>query len=229
MIESLGSKLSLYNGTPLRPLRYGPATDPSTNIRYWIRSANSIDVAQTENRVSENIAHQAPQRSEGSKFTLPESSGHVAQELVGHGSALRLTAGMTDLVRGRAQDDLWRAVQMIAATNALAWVSINPTYGLWRIYQPPPISYYRNRALDDVLPSSVSSLFTTTRISRLLYRRIFIPRDVIKCPSSPRRPAQAHRTAPSEIARRSGVRNEMAVQSALHLLGAGHRTWAPSA
>lgn len=210
---------------------------PETFVSGFDRPNLTIDVVHTE-REREKIGRikRLAKTHDGSGIiyaSTRKAVEQVALELKEQG--LRVTAyhaGMSDAMRVRAQDDFMSGrTQMIVATNAFGMGIDKPDIRFVAHYQMPGSieAYYQEigRAGRDELPSSCVLLFNyadknthdffiegsypSSEIIHDVY-------DVLVATGQKRIELSA-----SEIAKRAGARNDMAVQSALYLLErAGH-------
>jgi ATP-dependent DNA helicase RecQ len=210
---------------------------PPTFVSGFDRPNLSIDVVHTE-RERQKIAHikRLALAHDGSGIIYASTRKAVEQVAVQlQGQGLRVTAyhaGMGDAVRIKAQEDFMSArAQMIVATNAFGMGIDKPDIRFVAHYQMPGSieAYYQEigRAGRDGLPSDCVLLFnyadknTHDFFIEGSYPDLATVRNVFDALVSTGLKHVELSTA--EIAKRAGVSNEMAVQSALYLLErAGH-------
>jgi ATP-dependent DNA helicase RecQ len=210
---------------------------PQTFISGFDRPNLSIEVIHTE-KEREKIAHikRLAQKIRGSGIIYASTRKAVEQvgsKLKDAGlSVVIYHAGMTDSQRVKAQDAFMSGrKQMIVATNAFGMGIDKPDIRFVVHYQMPGSleAYYQEigRAGRDGLPSTCVLLFnyadknTHDFFIEGSYPDISVIKQVYDSLASSELKRIELSTA--EIARRSGERNEMAVQSALYVLErAGH-------
>ena len=210
---------------------------PQTFVSGFDRPNLSIEVIHTE-KEREKIAHikRLAQKIRGSGIIY--ASTRKAVEQVGNKlqqaglSVVIYHAGMTDAQRVKAQDAFMSGrKQMIVATNAFGMGIDKPDIRFVVHYQMPGSleAYYQEigRAGRDGLPSTCVLLFnyadknTHDFFIEGSYPDISVIKQVYDSLASTE--LKRIELSTSEIARRSGERNEMAVQSALYVLErAGH-------
>jgi ATP-dependent DNA helicase RecQ len=210
---------------------------PETFVSGFDRPNLTIDVVHTE-REREKIGRikRLAKAYEGSGIiyaSTRKAVEQVALELKEQG--LRVTAyhaGMSDSMRVRAQEDFMTGrTQMIVATNAFGMGIDKPDIRFVAHYQMPGSieAYYQEigRAGRDDLPSSCVLLFnyadknTHDFFIEGSYPNSEIIHDVYDALVATGQ--KRIELSASEIAKRAGARNDMAVQSALYLLErAGH-------
>jgi ATP-dependent DNA helicase RecQ len=210
---------------------------PPTFVSGFDRPNLSIDVVHTE-RERQKIAHikRLALAHDGSGI-IYASTRKAVEQVAGQlqGQGLRVAAyhaGMGDAVRIKAQEDFMSArAQMIVATNAFGMGIDKPDIRFVAHYQMPGSieAYYQEigRAGRDGLPSDCVLLFnyadknTHDFFIEGSYPDLATVRNVFDALVSTGLKHVELSTA--EIAKRAGVSNEMAVQSALYLLErAGH-------
>jgi ATP-dependent DNA helicase RecQ len=212
-------------------------TKSQTFVSGFDRPNLTIDVVHTE-KEREKIARikRLAKAHNGSGIIYAatrKAVEQVASQLQGQGlSVSAYHAGMGDSVRVRAQEDFMAGrTQMIVATNAFGMGIDKPDIRFVAHYQMPGSieAYYQEigRAGRDSLPSSCVLLFnyadknTHDFFIEGSYPSAEIIRDVHNALVSTG--LKRIDLSASEIAKRAGVRNEMAVQSSLYLLErAGH-------
>jgi ATP-dependent DNA helicase RecQ len=210
---------------------------PETFVSGFDRPNLTIDVVHTE-REREKVGRikRLAKAYEGSGIiyaSTRKAVEQVALELKEQG--LRVTAyhaGMSDSMRVRAQEDFMTGrTQMIVATNAFGMGIDKPDIRFVAHYQMPGSieAYYQEigRAGRDDLPSSCVLLFnyadknTHDFFIEGSYPSSEIIHDVYDALVATGQ--KRIELSASEIAKRAGARNDMAVQSALYLLErAGH-------
>jgi len=210
---------------------------PQTFVSGFDRPNLSIEVIHTEKEREKiarirNLAKQVP----GSGIIY--ASTRKAVEQVGtklKALDLRVTlyhAGMTDAQRVKAQDEFMSSrTQMIVATNAFGMGIDKPDIRFVVHYQMPGSieAYYQEigRAGRDGLPSTCMLLFNYAdkNTHEFFIEGSYPEMSVVKQVYDALAATELRRIelSTSEIARRTGERNEMAVQSALYMLErAGH-------
>ena len=210
---------------------------PDTFVSGFDRPNLSIEVVHTE-REKQKIAEirRLAKTIRGSGIIY--AATRKAVEQVGNklkGAGLSVTtyhAGMTDSIRIKAQDEFMSGrTQMIVATNAFGMGIDKPDIRFVVHYQMPGSieAYYQEigRAGRDGLPSTCVLLFnyadknTHDFFIEGSYPDISVIKQVYNSLASTE--LQRIELSTAEIARRTGERNEMAVQSALYVLErAGH-------
>ncbi|HEY3041513.1 MAG TPA: RecQ family ATP-dependent DNA helicase [Pyrinomonadaceae bacterium] len=211
--------------------------EPQTFVSGFDRPNLTIDVVHTE-KEREKVAHikRLAKAHDGSGIiyaSTRKAVEQVALQLQGQGlSVSAYHAGMGDAVRVRAQEDFMTGrTQMIVATNAFGMGIDKPDIRFVAHYQMPGSieAYYQEigRAGRDGLPSWCVLLFnyadknTHDFFIEGSYPNAEVVRDVYNALVATG--LKRIELSASEIAKRTGVRNEMAVQSALYLLErAGH-------
>ncbi len=210
---------------------------PETFVSGFDRPNLTIDVVHTE-KEREKVARikRLAKTHAGSGIiyaSTRKAVEQVAMQLQGQGlSVSAYHAGMGDSVRVKAQEDFMTGrTQMIVATNAFGMGIDKPDIRFVAHYQMPGSieAYYQEigRAGRDGLPSSCVLLFnyadknTHDFFIEGSYPSAEIIQDVYNALVST---GLKHiELSASEIAKRAGARNEMAVQSSLYLLErAGH-------
>jgi ATP-dependent DNA helicase RecQ len=209
--------------------------NPQTFVRGFDRPNLSIDVVhtQTEQEKVMRIKRLA-QTCDGSGIvyaTTRKAVEQVGRDLKGHGlSVATYHAGMPDAVRVAAQEEFMAGrKQMIVATNAFGMGIDKPDIRFVAHYQMPGSieAYYQEigRAGRDGLPSTCLLLFnyadknTHDFFIEGSYPDMALIKDVYDALAFTGLKRIELSTA--EIARTAGIRNEMAVQSALYLLERG--------
>jgi len=212
-------------------------SNPETFVSGFDRPNLTIDVVHTE-KEREKVARikRLAKSHDGSGIIYAATRKAVEQvtlQLQAQGlSASAYHAGMSDGLRIRAQEDFMAGrTQMIVATNAFGMGIDKPDIRFVAHYQMPGSieAYYQEigRAGRDGLPSTCVLLFnyadknTHDFFIEGSYPTAELVRDVYKALLSTK--LKRIELSASEIAKRAGARNEMAVQSSLYLLErAGH-------
>jgi ATP-dependent DNA helicase RecQ len=243
VIRSLGSVQTLALTATATPyvrsdiIQQLGLTKPQTFVSGFDRPNLSIEVVHTE-RERQKIAHikRLAQRINGSGIiyaSTRKSVEQVGMKLKDAGlSVVTYHAGMTDSNRIKAQDDFMSGrKQMIVATNAFGMGIDKPDIRFVVHYQMPGSieAYYQEigRAGRDGLPSTCVLLFnyadknTHDFFIEGSYPNISVIKQVYDSLASTE--LKRIELSTSELARRTGESNEMAIQSALYVLErAGH-------
>src|ERR1041384_3922346 len=210
---------------------------PQTFVSGFDRPNLSIEVIHTE-KEREKIARIRSLAKQAPGSGIIYASTRKAVEQVGNklkALDLRVTlyhAGMTDAQRVKAQDEFMGGrTQMIVATNAFGMGIDKPDIRFVVHYQMPGSieAYYQEigRAGRDGLPSTCMLLFNYAdkNTHDFFIEGSYPDMSVVKQVYDALAATELRRIelSTSEIARRTGERNEMAVQSALYILErAGH-------
>src|SRR5690349_8621969 len=210
---------------------------PQTFVSGFDRPNLSIEVVHTE-KEREKIARIRSLAKQMPGSGIIYASTRKAVEQVGNklkALDLRVSlyhAGMTDVQRVKAQDELMSGrTQMIVATNAFGMGIDKPDIRFVVHYQMPGSieAYYQEigRAGRDGLPSTCMLLFNYAdkNTHDFFIEGSYPDMSVVKQVYDALAATELRRIelSTSEIARRTGERNEMAVQSALYILErAGH-------
>lgn len=243
VIQALGSTQTLALTATATPyvrsdiIQQLGLTKPPTFVSGFDRPNLTIDVVPTE-KEREKIAHikRLAKTHAGSGIiyaSTRKAVEQVALELRERG--LRVAAyhaGMSDSMRIKAQEDFMAGnVQMIVATNAFGMGIDKPDIRFVAHYQMPGSieAYYQEigRAGRDGLPSSCVLLFNYAdkNTHDFFIEGSYPSADLIQDVYNALVATGLRRIdlSASEIARRTGARNDMAIQSSLYLLErAGH-------
>ncbi|HEX8844661.1 MAG TPA: RecQ family ATP-dependent DNA helicase [Pyrinomonadaceae bacterium] len=211
--------------------------DPRAFVSGFDRPNLSINVIHTQ-KEREKIAHiRALAASQGGAGIIYTSTRKAVEQVTGRLqsaglSAIGYHAGMDESSRSRAQDEFMSGrVQMIVATNAFGMGIDKPDIRFVAHYQMPGSieAYYQEigRAGRDGLPSTCALFFNYAdkRTQDYFIEGSYPPPEVVARVYQALVATNQSRIelSVSEIAARAGVRNEMAVQSALIILEkAGH-------
>jgi RecQ family ATP-dependent DNA helicase len=212
--------------------------EPRAFVSGFDRPNLSINVIHTQ-KEHEKIAHikALASRYSGGSGIIYTSTRKAVEQVTRrlHSAGLSLVAyhaGMDEHERTRAQDDFMTGrAQMIVATNAFGMGIDKPDIRFVAHYQMPGSieAYYQEigRAGRDRLPSTCALLFNYAdkRTQDYFIEGSYPPPDVIANVYGALVGTNQKRIelSVSEIAARAGIRNEMAVQSALIILEkAGH-------
>lgn len=210
---------------------------PQTFVSGFDRPNLSIEVVHTEKEREKIARIRSLARQVPGSGIIYASTRKAVEQVSGKLKALDLKvsmyhAGMTDVQRVKAQDEFMSGrTQMIVATNAFGMGIDKPDIRFVVHYQMPGSieAYYQEigRAGRDGLPSTCVLLFnyadknTHDFFIEGSYPDISVVKQVYDALAATE--LRRIELSTSEIARRVGERNEMAVQSALYVLErAGH-------
>src|SRR4026207_1706121 len=210
---------------------------PQTFVSGFDRPNLSIEVVHTEKEKEKIARIRALAQKVGGSGIIYASTRKAVEQVGAKLKAVNLRvseyhAGMSDGLRVKAQEDFMSGrTQMIVATNAFGMGIDKPDIRFVVHYQMPGSieAYYQEigRAGRDGLPSTCVLLFnyadknTHDFFIEGSYPDMSVVKQVYESLASTE--LKRIELSTSEIARRTGERNEMAVQSALYILErAGH-------